>query len=917
MTEKARLVLVDGNNFLYRAYYSTMRAGMTNGKGVPTGATRVFVAMIRKIEKGYPGAEIAVVFDARGPCFRHEIYPAYKATRKPMPDDLRAQEGTVREIVEAMGIPIVVVPGVEADDVLATLAKRAAGRGVTVYIATGDKDLAVMVGDDIFILNTMDDSVLDRAGVREKFGVPPELISDFLALRGDAADNIPGMTGVGDKSAAALLNAFGGIDGIAANLGRVKELNFRGAGTFAEKFLRERDAVELSRRLTAVRTDVPLPVPPEELVRKPADHARLLRIFTECEFAGFAAAEKAALAAGASPAPEREKAPGPGNGGRIEVIANGPGALGMLAAELKATARPVIFHLGERDGPPVGLAVRTARCDFYLPFGHEGLASGTRPSLSDAVAALGGFFADGEKEFVGYDVKTLMHALDAAGGRLPVRYQDVMLKAHCADSAAATDLKTLARLFLDLDAGDDDALTAVRSESGKVTGRIPLAETDPREAAAFAFGRLDAISRLDARLDAILAGMPENRAAYAAQELPLVRVLFAMEKNGFYLDRDEFARQSAFLNRRLEETRASVWRLAGREFNVNSTAEIADVLYGGLGIRCPKKTPTGRPSTSEETLGLLAGDYEIARRILDYRFLAKLIGTYVDKLPRLADPATGRIHGLFHQDGTVTGRLSSSDPNLQNIPVRTPEGRAVRAGFAAEKGYLIVSADYSQIELRLMAHIAGEKNMQRAFREGLDIHRSTAALIHDVPLAEVTPEMRGAAKAINFGLMYGMNRFGLAKQLHIPPAVAALWIDSYFRRYPGVRTYMEETKEKAHRLGYVTTVSGRRLNFAGIRTAPKAAVAGMERAAINAPMQGSAAEIIKLAMIAIHDWISALPEGRIRMLSQVHDELIFEVREEFAEEYAARISAIMSSVMQLDIPLEVSAGIGKNWSEAH
>lgn len=938
MATNSQLVLIDGNNFLYRAYYSTARSGLTNSKGEPTGATKVYISMIQKLEKSYPNALIAVVFDSHGPCFRHELFPDYKGTRKPMPDDLRAQVDTIKKIITAMGIPLISVPCVEADDVLGTYAKLGSESGMDVFLATGDKDLAAMVNEHVFIVNTMDDTVMDRDGVIAKFGVPPELISDYLALKGDTADNIPGMTGIGDKSATALLNSIGSIEKIAANLDEVKNLNFRGSKTFAENFIKHQENVRLSKILTTIKTDVDVPLKPSELVRQKTDHKTLLEIYTACEFTKLIATEKACIANEANgdlfstqqESTNSEDAVTDNHSSEninlsqkkhIRVTVSSENTLKMLIAELKISDSPVLYPLrtwiNAVNSCLTGLAIRTINCDFYIPLGHTYLGAPAQLEYSEVFSALSPVINNGQKEIISYDIKDLMHTLDKYGIEITMPYQDIMNELHSFNSAADTDLSKASEIFLGQSLDDEQELCSVAVPSGKRKQKILLAEVEVERAAEFAFKHLEAIQNLHQIIGQKLNEMPENKQAYLVQELPLIKVLYKMENNGFYLDNNEFSKQSLSLNQKLREVKDNILMLAGEDFNINSTKEVSYILYDKLGIDCPKKTPTGQPSTSEETLSLIAENYEIARLILNYRALAKLINTYVDKLPALVDASTGRIHGLFHQTGTSTGRLSSSDPNLQNIPVRTPEGRAVRAGFAAKPGYKIVAADYSQIELRLMAHIANEHNMIRSFNAHEDIHRSTAAQIHNISLDDVTSDMRRSAKAINFGLIYGMNRFGLAKQLNISNDVAKNYIDNYFAKYPGVKTYMAEIKKSVHENGYVSTISGRKLNFDAIHTASKMALSGIERAAINAPMQGSAAEIIKSAMIRIDEWMSKLPDDNIKMLLQVHDELIFEVKAEFVEEYSRIISEIMSSVIKLEIPLEVSVGVGQNWSEAH
>lgn len=932
MTEP--IILVDGNNFLYRAYYSTIHAGMTNSRNEPTGAVRVYINMLNNLHKKHPGSSLAVVFDAHGPSFRKELYPEYKATRKPMPDDLRSQLPWIRRYITASGYPLIEVPGVEADDVLGSYAVSAEEQGIPLIIESGDKDLAQLVARNVRIEDTMNGTVLDRAGVIEKFGVPPELIRDFLTLKGDKVDNVPGMTGIGDKSAQAVLNGIGDLDAITERLDEVAKLKFRGAGAFKEKFLKEQDQIKLSRILVTIKTDVELPVPLSVLAAPNVqDPAKVMEIFRECDFkeAGLKASsgdkEKSGAEKPAGAVPEPEISGGSSENREIgdtdtKIITDEAGLMD-LAERLRAAKE---FSLLIIPGPghfvtarPAGYAFRAERLAAYIPVGHQGLSEYSQLPGDQVYGVLKEFLErdpgdDKGAELIGYDVKLLGHLIHNAGGELRTRFRDTLLDAHVLDSGQDLSLPALALKYLGQTLlSEDDFLGRNRRRQDFCAMSIP-------ETAAYAVAAAAAVLKLSA----VFAGYFSKDAALADIcrniEYPLAPALMQMERTGVLVDTQELSNQARNLRKKLADAEALLNAKAGFPVNINSSKQVGDLLFGVLGLPGKGKTKSGAYSTSEEVLTELSILYEEPRLILDCRGYSKLLSTYVEKLPELILPETGRIHGRFNQTGTVTGRLSSCDPNLQNIPVRSPEGRDVRRAFVAPPGYSVMAIDYSQIELRLMAHIANELNMIKAFKSGQDIHAITASEMHGVPLNEVTPELRRASKAINFGLIYGMSPFGLAKQLGIDNSLAKKYVDTYFNQYPGVKTYMKQTADFARENGYVTTISGRRILFAGLmRGSGLNAMQkkGLERAAINAPMQGSAADIIKKAMIETDKWIKTLPEGNIRLLLQVHDELVFEVKSEYAEEYSRKIAGIMTGVEQLRVPLEASVGIGNNWSDAH
>ena len=920
----ASIILVDGNNFLYRAYYSTIRAGMTNSNKEPTGAVRVYINMLNKLLKKYPGASLAVVFDAHGPSFRKELYPEYKATRKPMPDDLKKQLPWIRRYIEASGYPLIEVPGVEADDVLGSYAVSAEEQGISLIIESGDKDLAQLVARNVRIEDTMNGVVLDRSGVIEKFGVPPELIRDFLTLKGDKVDNVPGMTGIGDKSAQAVLNSIGDLDAVMEHLDDVEKLKFRGAGTFKDRFLKEIEKIRLSRVLVTIKTDVPLPVPLTVLASPNIPNPeKLMEIYRECGFkeAGNNFDDVAGEQLGYIPrnddtvvvTEEKRVLDEPS----LEII-TAEDSFASFTEKLRAVKEfslviiPGEGHFEVRK--PVGYAVRSENLLVYIPVGHQGLSQYVQLSGEVVYSGFREFIESNRYFLIGYDVKALWHLIRNVGGELKAPFCDVMLDAHILDSGQDMKLTALSEKYLGQSImSEDDFL-------GRSRSRVAFCHQGIPETASYAAAMASAVFRIAASFKSVFRNDKVLADICRSIEYPLVRVLMNMERTGVLIDTENLRKQARNLRSKLADAENLLNTKAGFKVNINSSKQVGELLFEVLGLPGKTKTKSGTYSTSEEVLNELALNYEEPRLILDCRGYSKLLSTYVEKLPDLILPETGRIHGSFNQTGTVTGRLSSCDPNLQNIPIRSPEGREVRRAFIASPGYSIMAVDYSQIELRLMAHIANELNMVKAFNSGKDIHSITASEMHGVSLSEVTPELRRASKAINFGLIYGMSAFGLAKQLGIDTALAKRYVDNYFRQYPGVKVYMQKTADFAKDNGYVTTISGRKIMFAGLlRDSGLNAMQkkGLERAAINAPMQGSAADIIKKAMIKIDEWIQNVPEGTIKLLLQVHDELVFEVKSECAEEYARRISQIMTGVENLRVPLEVSVGIGENWSDAH
>ncbi len=966
------IILVDGNNFLYRAYYSTVRAGMTNSKNEPTGAVKVYINMLGRLAKKYKNSPFAVVFDASVPSFRKELFPEYKATRKHMPDDLKSQVPWVHRYIKSRGIPLIIVPGVEADDVLGSYAVKAEEVGIPLVIESGDKDLAQLVAKNIRIEDTMNNIVLDRNGVIRKFGVPPELIRDFLTLKGDKVDNVPGMTGIGDVSACAVLNGIGDIDAIKEHLDEVSTLKFRGAGKFKERFLAEEQQIRLSRELVTIKTDVPLPVPLEELTApNVANYSELKALYDECEFStnelkvylepgsDIDSAESKEPTGDATyetkvSAPENngcaltQKSPKFGLGAgktqtdldasaqesesREDPLELFPKFLSEIAPKIvlseqeldelaKDLSTSKCFSIYAVPGKGhfitrsiVGFGIRTISNSYYVPLGHQYLGTPVQIEKNRVAEVLSKFILSNEIVKIAYDIKELMHALDKLGLKIAPPFHDVMLSAHIVDASLPYDLAFLSEKYI------SQKVANLESLIGTGKNKRALEDVTIEEVAAWASSATRALIMLENRLFNEISKDAALLNNYEKEELPLTRVLYRMEHNGVVLDCDILNKQSQELHKKLDDAHHLLNVKAGHEININSPKQVGELLFEVMKLPSKAKTKSGSYSTSEEVLEELATKYEEPRLILECRGYSKLLSTYTEKLPEMILKETGRLHGRFNQAGTVTGRLSSSDPNLQNIPVRNQEGREIRKAFAAKDGYVIVAADYSQIELRLMAHIAGELNMIKAFNEGKDIHASTAAEMHGIPLEQVTPELRRSAKAINFGLIYGMSAFGLAKQLGIDTKTAKQYVDLYFAEYPGVKEYMSRTLSFVKENGYVETFSGRKLRFpgllsnSGLNSIQKKAI---ERAAINAPMQGSAAEIIKRAMIEIDDWLDTVSSDNIKLILQVHDELVFEVREEFAEEYSKIISKLMTNTAKLRIPLEVSIGIGKNWSDAH
>jgi len=912
----SRLVLIDGSSYLYRAFHAL--PPLTASDGSPTGALFGVVNMLRATLKENPDYA-AFVVDASGPTFRDELYPQYKANRAAMPDELRAQVEPMLRIVEALGFPILRVPGVEADDVIGTLALQAAAQGIPVLISTGDKDFAQLVRPGITLSNTMTGSVLDDAGVLEKFGVRPERVVDLLALMGDNVDNVPGVDKCGPKTAAKWLAEHGDLDALIANADKI-------GGKVGENLRTALHRLPLNRQLVTIKTDVPLEHAPHQLTLRARDVAALRELYSRYGFnaalreldavtgdaTGPSAAvpPSAALNAGGEPLDPALAAPG-----RYEAILTAERLDAWL--EQLRTAPLFAFDTETDSLDPmranlVGLSFSVEPGEAaYLPLRHDYPGAPAQLPMDAALAALRPILEDPERPKVGQHGKYDLHVLRRHGIAVAGYREDTMLESFVWSAGLQRhDMDSLAARYL--------GYTTIKYEqvAGKGAKQIPFSHVALEEATAYAAEDADVTLRLHRALSAKLAGEPALERVYREIEMPLVPVLERIEANGVLIDSDELRKQSAGLSQRMLVAQQRAFELVGRNFSLDSPKQLCAILFEELKLPAKLKTPSGAPSTNEEALEAIADLHELPRLILDYRGLAKLRSTYTDKLPEMVNPDTGRVHTSYHQAGAATGRLSSSEPNLQNIPIRTEDGRRIRRAFVAPPGRKIVACDYSQIELRIMAHLSEDPTLLAAFATGVDVHRATAAEVFGTPLDEVSADQRRAAKAINFGLMYGMSAFGLARQLGIGRGEAQDYIALYFSRYPGVRDFMERMRVEAREKGYVQTVFGRRLYLAEINSRNAGQRQGAERAAINAPLQGTAADVIKRAMASVDAWLRTQPP-RALMLMQVHDELVFEADADFVDALLPEVVARMESGAALRVPLLVECGIGDNWDEAH
>lgn len=922
------LILVDGSSYLYRAYHAF--PPLTNGAGEPTGAMYGVLNMLRSLIMQYQPSHIAVVFDAKGKTFRDELFAEYKSHRPPMPDDLREQIAPLHQMVQAMGLPLLVVPGVEADDVIGTLARRAEQAGRHVLISTGDKDMAQLVTPNITLINTMTNTVLGPQEVFDKYGVPPELIIDFLALMGDASDNIPGVPGVGEKTAQALLQGIGGLQSIYGNIDRVATLSFRGAKTMGAKLLLNKEKADLSYLLATIKTDVDLALDCDDLAIKPLDSATLHTLFQRYEFKRWLsdaqdgswltaaqgmktkavkpASEEANLSAVATAATlSREGYQTILDEAALEALIARLQHVGCFAFDTETDSLDVL------SANLVGISCADAPGQaYYIPLAHDYLDAPAQLDREWVLARLQPLLEDEKVAKVGQNLKYDIGVMARHGIILRGVAFDTILESYILNSVAGRhDMDSLAARHL------DHKTITFEEVAGKGKGQLTFNQIPLEQAAEYAAEDADVTLRLHQCLWPTLESEAGPRHVFCDIDMPLVPVLSRMERTGVLIDSTILGQHSQELAVRLNALEQQAHTLADEPFNLSSTKQLQSILFDKQQLPILKKTPGGAPSTNEEVLVELAEQgYELPQVILDYRTLAKLKSTYTDKLPQMVSPLTGRVHTSYHQAVTATGRLSSSDPNLQNIPVRSDEGRRIRQAFIAPAGSKIVAADYSQIELRIMAHLSGDRGLLEAFAAGKDIHRATAAEVFGLPLEAVTADQRRSAKAINFGLIYGMSAFGLARQLNIGRNEAQRYMDLYFERYPGVLAYMERTRQQASEQGYVETLDGRRLYLPEINARNAMRRKAAERAAINAPMQGTAADIIKRAMIAVDAWLQQ-SQPQVRMIMQVHDELVFEVPEAQVDEVVSHVRTLMEGSLALAVPLKVDIGCGENWDQAH
>ncbi len=923
------LVLVDGSSYLYRAFHAL--PPLTNSKGQPTGAAKGVINMLRRLHKDYPGSEVAVIFDAKGKTFRDDIYANYKAQRPPMPDELRSQVEPIHAIIRAMGVPLLIVDGVEADDVIGTLAAQATQLGMDVVISTGDKDMAQLVNRHITLVNTMTETVMDEQGVIDKFGIPANLIIDYLALMGDKVDNIPGVAGVGEKTALALLQGLGSLEAIYSNLDAVAALDFRGAKKMPEKLAIHKDDAFLSYQLATIKCDVELEFGVAELRMTPPDQTALHDLFVDLEFKGWVTElEKSSLASAETVLTNNVDADADGGDTESVTAAVTDELVGAAVYETVLERVALDSWIAQlRQADVFAFDTETTSLDYmqarvvgvsfavepgraaYVPFGHDYMGAPQQLSEAEVLGALKPLLEDADAAKVGQNLKYDRSVLANHGISLRGIKFDTMLESYVVDSTATRhDMDSLAANYLNT--------TTITFEdiAGKGARQLTFNQIKLEDAGPYAAEDADITLRLHRKLWPQVQAVNGLKQVFTTLEMPLLEVLSDIERTGALVDADTLGRQSIELGRRLQQLEREAFELAGEEFNLGSTQQLGAVLFEKQQLPILKKTPKGAPSTAEEVLQELALDYPLPKVIMEYRGLSKLKSTYTDKLPKMINPATGRIHTSYHQAVTATGRLSSSDPNLQNIPIRTEEGRRIRQAFVAPAGCKLMAADYSQIELRIMAHLSGDIGLQSAFADGLDVHRATAAEVFSVDLGSVSNEQRRSAKAINFGLIYGMSAFGLAKQLHVGRNQAQQYIELYFERYPGVKNYMERTRYEAAEKGYVETLMGRRLYLPEINSSNGMRRQAAERTAINAPMQGTAADIIKRAMIDVAEWL-ATSGLDARMIMQVHDELVLEVAEAQVDVVAAGLKAKMEAATVLSVPLLVEVGVGDNWDQAH
>jgi len=921
-------VLVDGSSYLYRAFFSPPH--LTNSAGEATGAVYGVVNMLKSLMRQFNPSHIVVVFDAKGKTFRDDMYSDYKANRPSMPDDLRIQIEPLHAVIKAMGLPILIVDGVEADDVIGTLSKQASEKGIKTLISTGDKDMAQLVDEHTLLINTMTDTVLDVQGVNDKFGIPPELIIDYLALMGDKVDNIPGVPGVGEKTALAMLQGIGSMDAIYENLDKLAALGFRGSKTMSKKMADNEEMARLSYLLATIKLDVELEVGYDDFKHGEQDSDELIKLFGKLEFRRWLSA----LLDGGKVV----EAPSEGGHSNETVTTKSvlvdrsayktiytPGQLTQLIKKLEASdlfafdteTTSLDYMQAEIVGLSFAIQTNVGSDEepiieaVYLPLAHDYIDAPKQLDFAETLAKLKPLLESETDKKVGQNLKYDRSVLLNHGIELKGIEFDTMLESYIVDSTGKHDMNTLALKYL------DHKCISFEEIAGKGKKQLTFNQISILEATPYAAEDADVTLRLHLELYGRLKESDTLLKLFNEIELPLLTVLSDIERGGVAIDSELLMAQSTEIAKRLLEIEELAYEEAGKPFNLSSPKQLQSILFEDLELPILKKTPKGAPSTAEEVLVELALTYPLPKLIIEHRGLSKLKSTYTDKLPKMVNEKTQRVHTSYHQAVTVTGRLSSSDPNLQNIPIRSAEGRRIRQAFIAPEGFKIVAADYSQIELRIMAHLSQDKGLLDAFSQGVDIHKATAAEVFSVDVEEVTVDQRRSAKAINFGLIYGMSAFGLAKQLNIGRHDAQQYMDRYFNRYPGVLTYMEDTRETAKEQGYVETILGRRLQLPNINSRNGMLKKASERAAINAPMQGTAADIIKKAMIDMAAWVAKQEEGSVQLLMQVHDELVFSIKEEYVESYTKEIQEIMANATQLDVPLIADADMGNNWDEAH
>ncbi|CAK1804336.1 DNA polymerase I [Vibrio crassostreae] len=924
------LILIDGSSYLYRAFHA-YPGTMSNGD-IPTNAVYGVVNMLRSMMRQFASDRIAVIFDAKGKTFRDDMYPEYKANRPPMPDDLRCQIEPLHNVIRAMGLPLISIPGVEADDVIGTLASQASAMGMPVLISTGDKDMAQLVDDNVTLINTMTNVVMDREGVIEKFGIPPELIIDYLALMGDKVDNIPGVPGVGDKTATALLQGIGSIEKLYQNLDDIAALGFRGSKTMAKKLIDNKDNAEMSYELATIKLDVELEETPESLVKAQPNTDELIKLYGQLVFKSWLN-ELLEGGSGVVEADEKSGALRSNTASTTSTVEMNTSAVTIDRSNYetildeasfnawleKLKAAEVFAFDTETDSLDymvanlVGLSFATEEgVAAYVPVAHDYLDAPQQLDRDWVLEQLKPILEDDAQAKVGQNLKYDMSVLARYGIEMKGIKHDTMLASYVFNSVGGKhDMDSLALRFL------QHSCISFEQIAGKGKKQLTFNQIELGEASPYAAEDADVTLRLHNRLMENIEQDEKLKAIYEEIEVPLIPVMSRIERTGVFIDDMLLGAQSQEIAVRLDELEQKAYEIAEQEFNMNSPKQLQAILFEKMGLPVIKKTPSGAPSTNEEVLQELALDYPLPKLIIEYRGLAKLKSTYTDKLPKMINAETGRVHTSYHQAVTATGRLSSTDPNLQNIPIRNEEGRRIRQAFVAQHGWKILAVDYSQIELRIMAHLSGDKALLEAFQQGKDIHAATAAEIIGVDIEQVTTEQRRRAKAVNFGLIYGMSAFGLAKQLGIPRGEAQHYMDTYFERYPGVMQYMEDTRSAASEQGFVETIYGRRLHLPEIQSRNGMRRKAAERAAINAPMQGTAADIIKKAMLLVDEWIQAEGDGRVKLLMQVHDELVFEVEESSLAEIESKVQELMESAAELEVPLVAEAGHGDNWDQAH